>query len=148
MEIHWKTIAFEQFLPQELYAMLRLRSEVFVLEQQCFFQDLDNLDQQALHLSGWRSGELIAYARFFDKGIVSENPSIGRVVVPRGERHTGIGRLLMDKAIHSVFELYGKQPLNIWAQCYLQKFYASFGFIEEGLPYMEDGILHVKMVLP
>lgn len=148
MELHWKISSFEQLPVEELYRILQLRTEVFVVEQNCVFQDLDNLDRQALHLMGWEQGELIAYARLFDRGIVSSEPSIGRVVTARGCRGKGIGKMLMGKAISAIFELYGKQSLYISAQCYLERFYGSFGFITHGSSYMEDGILHVKMILP
>ncbi|HUX85221.1 MAG TPA: GNAT family N-acetyltransferase [Chitinophagaceae bacterium] len=148
MDIHWKIAAFESLPPEEIYALLRLRSEVFVVEQQCVFLDQDGLDSQAMHLMGWNQGELAAYARIFNRGLVSPLASIGRVVVPKNLRRSGIGKLLMAQAIQTLYELYGKQPIYIGAQQYLEGFYGSFGFAQAGEPYLEDGISHLKMILP
>ncbi len=147
MEIHWKISAFESLPPEEIYALLRLRSEVFVVEQQCVFLDLDGMDSNAIHLTGWSQGELAAYARLFDKGLVGPYLSVGRVVVPKNLRRSGIGKLLMAQAIKTLYELYGKQPVYIGAQKYLEDFYAAFGFAQVGEPYLEDGIPHLKMIL-
>ncbi|HVB03077.1 MAG TPA: GNAT family N-acetyltransferase [Chitinophagaceae bacterium] len=147
MGIQWKVSEFGQLSSKEIYNILRLRSEVFVVEQQCIFLDLDELDFQAIHLTGYNKGQLIAYSRLFNKGIVAALPSIGRVVISPQSRHNGIGKILMGKAIDLIYELYGRQPIFIGAQCYLQKFYNSFGFKTQGEIYFEDGIAHVKMVL-
>lgn len=145
--ITWQLKSFSELEPEELYEILRLRTAVFVVEQNCIFQDMDNKDQHALHLMGWMDGSLAAYTRLFDKGGYYQEASIGRVVTSPTVRGQGIGKALMQQAIGTLFERYGKQNIRIGAQCYLDKFYRSLGFVPEGAQYMEDGILHVEMVL-
>ncbi len=147
MDITWTLKAFEQLLPAELYAILRLRSQVFVVEQNCVFLDMDDRDQQSHHLMGWHGNILYAYTRLVPQGISYDEPSIGRVVTAQEARGTGIGRLLMQESISYVDLLYNKQPIRIGAQLYLKKFYESFGFIQASDIYDEDGIDHIKMIL-
>lgn len=144
--MNWILKNFDSLTPHELYAILRLRSEVFVVEQTCVFQDLDNRDQQCYHLMGLRDNLLIAYTRLVPPGLSYEEASIGRVVTSPAARGTGTGKTLMEKSIEEVFNLYGEVPMKIGAQLYLKKFYNSFGFEQLGDIYDEDGIDHIKMV--
>lgn len=147
MTLTWTTQPFDSLTLPELYALLQLRSEVFVVEQTCAFQDIDGQDQAATHLLGHtETGELTAYARLFQAGIVYPEASIGRVVVSPGFRRYGLGRELLQQAIGAVEQLFGPQPIQIGAQLYLREFYESFGFWQTGDGYLEDGIPHIHMV--
>ena len=142
----WKLKTFDSLTLYELYAILRLRTEVFVVEQTCVFQDMDNKDQHCYHLMGWRDDLLIAYTRLVPPDIFYKEPSIGRVVTSPAARGNGIGKLLMKKSIEEVFHLYGKTPIKLGAQLYLKKFYESLGFIQTSGIYDEDGINHIEMM--
>ena len=144
--INWAVKKFDELSLHELYAILRLRSEVFVVEQNCVFQDMDNKDQSSYHLMGWQNNILIAYTRLIPPGISYEFSSIGRVVTSSSARGTGIGKLLMEKSIEEVENLFGKTPIKIGAQLYLREFYTSFGFRQTGDIYVEDGIDHIEMI--
>lgn len=138
---------FEQLSGSELYALLKLRSEVFVVEQNCVFLDLDDHDQNSLHLlmrDG--TGALIGYARLLPPGEKYPECSIGRVVVPLSVRSSGAGRRLMAEAVRGTRERYPATPILLWAQQRLEGFYAGFGFVTVSEPELEDGILHVKML--
>ena len=142
----WKLRNFDSLTTYELYAILRLRTEVFVVEQMCVFQDMDNKDQHCYHLMGWKDNLLIAYTRLVPPDIFYKEPSIGRVVASRAARGNGIGKLLMKKSIEEVFHLYGKTPIKLGAQLYLKKFYESLGFKQTSEIYDEDGINHIEMM--
>ena len=144
--MNWILKKFDTLTPQELYAILRLRSEVFVVEQNCVFQDMDNKDQQCNHLMGWKDDLLFAYTRLVTPGLTYVEASIGRVVTSPAARGSGLGKTLIEKSIEEVFKLYGQGPIKIGAQLYLKKFYGSFGFEQIGDIYDEDGIDHVKMI--
>jgi ElaA protein len=139
--------SFDTLTPNELYQILTLRSEVFVVEQQCVFLDMDQKDQKSEHLMFWDEKNLVAYCRILPAGISYTEPSIGRVVSSPKYRKTGAGRLLMQRAIEICRQRYGNQPIRIGAQLYLKKFYASLGFEAQGDIYLEDGIEHVEMIL-
>ena len=141
----WLLKTFDSLTLQELYAILRLRTEVFVVEQNCVFQDMDNKDQQCYHLMGWKDGHLIAYTRLVPPGVSYKEPSIGRVVTSPVARGNGTGKLLMEKSIEEIIQLYGKTPIKIGAQLYLKKFYESLGFSQTSNKYDEDGIDHIEM---
>lgn len=143
----WTCKTFAELTPDELYAILRLRSEVFVVEQNCIFLDMDNKDQKSHHLMGWRDGALVGYSRLLGSGISYVESSIGRVVTSPAARGLGVGRDLLNKSIETLYRLYGKQPIRIGAQCYLIEFYESFGFVQKGEIYLEDGIEHIEMLL-
>ncbi|HET9055242.1 MAG TPA: GNAT family N-acetyltransferase [Chitinophagaceae bacterium] len=145
--INWVLKKFEDLTVYELYAVLQLRNEVFVVQQNCVFQDADNKDKQCWHYMGWENDNLVAYARIIPAGVAYEYASIGRVVNSPGERGRGIGKELMKTAIERTYELFGKVPIKIGAQLYLKKFYSSFGFVQTGEIYLEDGIEHIHMVL-
>lgn len=146
MEIKWQLIQFDELTPTELYQLLRLRSEVFVVEQQCIFLDMDNKDQQCWHLLGWHGQHLVAATRLVPPGISYDEMSIGRVVNAPGARKLGIGRALMKRSAEACYELWGEAPIRIGAQRYLESFYQSLGYEIAGEPYLEDGIPHVEML--
>ncbi len=147
MDIKWKCNSFNHLSPEELYNILKLRSQVFVVEQNCVFLDLDDKDQQSYHLTGWNENELLAYARLLPPGLVFEEISIGRVVVSPFHRKFGFGKLLMQQAIDQCYHLFGNQPIKIGAQLYLKTFYEFFSFVPQGKIYLEDNIEHIEMKL-
>lgn len=145
----WRLYRFGQLELGELYAMLAARVAVFVVEQDCPYQDLDGLDEQGLHLVAWGAdNDVAAYARILPPGTRFEQPSIGRVLTGLRVRRTGIGRELMQRAVATVREHYPGMPIRLSAQCYLERFYADLGFSVVSAPYEEDGIPHVEMELP
>ena len=144
---NWICKAFDELTAAELYAILRLRSEVFVVEQNCVFLDMDDKDQYCYHLTAWRGEVLAGYSRIVPAGISYVESSIGRIVTSPVLRGHGIGRELILQSVHALYTLYGKQPIRIGAQYYLLKFYASFGFVQKGEIYLEDGIEHVQMLM-
>jgi ElaA protein len=148
MEINWNLKSFDSLTPHELYQLLKLRSEVFVVEQNCVFLDMDNKDQLCMHLLGWKDNLLVASTRLVPPGLAYDEMSIGRVVSSPLIRGTGIGRKLMQESINQCYNLYGRNPVRIGAQLYLEKFYNSLGFEKDGEVYLEDGIPHVEMLLP
>lgn len=145
--INWICKSFNELTTQELYVLLQLRSEVFVVEQNCAFQDMDNKDQKSMHLMGWQNDLLAAYTRLVPAGVSYEEMSIGRVVTSPKMRKSGAGRQLMQKSIESCYQLFGQGPIRIGAQLYLQRFYESFGFQQSSEVYLEDGIEHIEMLL-
>lgn len=147
MTLTWTTKPFASLTLAELYALLQLRSEVFVVEQTCAFQDIDGLDQAAHHLLGYTAaGELAAYTRLFDAGHSYPQVTIGRVVTSPRYRRFGLGRQLLSQTLGQCAALFGPQPIKIGAQLYLQAFYESFGFVQQGEGYLEDGIPHIYML--
>jgi ElaA protein len=147
MKIGWHTLHFNNLTNYQLYQIIQLRNEVFVVEQNCVFQDVDGLDVNAYHILGFNDNNiLVAYARILAPAAVYKEPSIGRVVVKFNYRKFGGGKQLMHKAIEQTIALYGKQPIKIGAQCYLNKFYKDLGFTVAGNEYLEDGIPHQPML--
>jgi ElaA protein len=142
----WQWLAFDALNTSQLYALLQLRSAVFVVEQNCVFQDMDGLDAQAMHLLGVRESALVAYVRCFPAGVVFPEASIGRVVTLPAARGGGLGHALMAQAIVSLHGQWGAQPIRIGAQAHLKAFYEQHGFADVGKPYMEDGIPHIEML--
>ena len=147
MNITWEVKKFRTLTPEELYAILQLRNEVFVVEQHCVYQDLDDKDQACYHVMGWQNAKLIATSRLVPPGEIYDIPSIGRVVTSPSVRGTGTGRMLMEKNIEETRRLFGDLPIKIGAQLYLLKFYSSLGFTPVSDTYLEDGIEHIKMLL-
>lgn len=143
LEIQIKT--FDELQTKELYDLLQLRSEVFVVEQDCVYQDIDGKDQKALHVLGYYQDQLVAYTRLFKPGDYFEYSSIGRVVVKESFRQFGFGKDIMKASIKVIEEGSNGKMIKISAQCYLKKFYNELGFIEEGDTYLEDGIPHMAM---
>ncbi len=145
--VKWDTKPFSELTATELYAMLRLRSEVFVVEQNCVFLDMDNNDQKAYHVMGWIGEELVASTRLFNTGQSYDGyQSIGRVVGSPRHRGLGIGKDLMKYSIAECARLFGKGPIKIGAQLYLNKFYSDLGFERSGDMYYEDDIEHIPMI--
>lgn len=144
--VTWTCKYFPDLNTGELYAILRLRNEVFIVEQNCPYMDLDNKDQDCYHLMGWKNDQLIAYTRLLPPGLAYPQTSIGRVVSSPGARRTGIGRELMKASIEQCKILFGDTPIRIGAQLYLQEFYTSFGFTACSDIYLEDGIRHIEMI--
>ena len=146
MQIEWRLKHFEDLTPHELYAVLQLRIEVFVVEQSCVFQDADDKDQASYHLMGWQGNKLVAYTRLVPPGHIYEQASIGRVVTSPSVRRFGAGKQLLQQSIDAVYQLFGKGPIKIGAQLYLKKFYESFDFQQISDIYLEDGIEHIYML--
>ena len=145
MNLEWKIKRFEALTATELYNLLHLRSEVFIVEQKCPYQDVDNKDQIALHLIGEDNGETVAYARLFKPKDYFEQASIGRVVVKPSYRDKKLGHILMREAIYFMKHQFGETKITISAQLYLKKFYESHGFIQTSETYLEDDIPHIEM---
>ena len=144
MEYSIKT--YQELSTEELYALLQLRSEVFVVEQNCVYQDIDGKDQKALHVLGYKEGKLIAYTRLFKPGDYFEKASIGRVVVKESERHHKYGNHIMQVSIQALKDYFNETEIKISAQCYLKRFYNNLDFKEFGEEYLEDGIPHIAML--
>ena len=144
--MNWTLKYFNSLTPHELYAILQLRAEVFGVEQDCVYQDMDNKDQLCYHLMGWQNDQLVAYTRLVPPGLSYTEPSIGRVVTSPAARRTGLGKTLIEKSIAEISRLYGKTSIKIGAQLYLKKFYESFDFEQSGDIYDEDGIDHILMI--
>jgi len=149
--IHWQWSRFNELSVDDLYAVVRLREAVFIIEQNCPYPDADGRDPAAWHLLGWSAtGErrLLAYTRVFEPGVRYSEASIGRVVTAPEVRGTGLGKVLMAEALRRVESLVPGQVVKIAAQRRLEKFYLGFGFESVSEPYEEDGILHIDMVRP
>lgn len=146
-DIQWVFKSFAQLDAGELYEILKLRSRVFVVEQQCIFLDMDDLDRQAYHLAGYVNGKLAAVTRILPAGTAYTGyASIGRVVTAPEVRRQSYGFALMTKSLECLYGLYGPVPVKIGAQLYLKKFYESLGFSQAGEVYLEDGIEHIPMI--
>jgi ElaA protein len=145
MPIKWVTKKFDALSVVELYQILRLRSEIFVVEQNCVYQDLDNKDQKALHLFGEYDGKIIAYSRLFKAGDYFDYSSIGRVVVDENYRDKKFGHELIKQGIAEIRNHFNEENITISAQLYLKKFYETHGFIQTSEMYLEDDIPHIEM---
>ncbi len=144
MTYHFKT--FNELTREDLYNILQLRSEVFVVEQDCVYQDLDNKDKTAFHVLGIKDNKIIAYARIFNSGDYFTKPSIGRILVKKEFRKHNYGYQLVKQSIYYIEKNFTEKKILISAQKYLIKFYSSLGFIQQGKGYLEDGIPHIKML--
>lgn len=144
MEVSVKT--FSEINTEELYDILQLRSEVFVVEQDCVYQDMDGKDQKAFHVIGKNNGKVVAYTRVFKSGDYFNMASIGRVVVKETERKYGLGVKIMNASVKAIQDRLNEDKIHLSAQTYLMKFYNSLGFVEVGEEYLEDGIPHIGMV--
>ena len=145
MEIN--TYRYNELTTNQIYSILKLRAEVFVVEQNCAYQDLDNKDNKALHLTGEINNEIIAYTRIFKKGDYFTNSSIGRVLVKKEFRKKELGKVIMEKSIEIIKKNNKEEKIEISAQKYLTKFYKDLGFKKTGKEYLEDNIPHIKMML-
>ncbi len=146
----WQAHSFDALGGADLYAMLALRQQVFILEQQCLYADIDHKDQFAHHLFGWRvidgKRQLAAYLRCLAPGVTYDEVSLGRVLTAPAARGGGIGRELLTEGLALAERLYPRQAIRIGAQQHLERFYAGFGFDTVSEPYDEDGILHIDML--
>tara|TARA_B110000003_G_scaffold108072_1_gene110549 strand:- start:67 stop:513 length:447 start_codon:yes stop_codon:yes gene_type:complete len=145
MKTNWIKKNWEEISLKEFYAVLRLRSEVFVVEQDCVYQDIDNKDQKAIHLMGYINNELVAYSRIFNKGDYFKETSFGRAIIKTEKRGLGYGDELVKESIKTIISEFGKNKIKISAQAHLKKFYAKHAFKTKGEKYLEDGIPHISM---
>ncbi|MDD9891242.1 MAG: GNAT family N-acetyltransferase [Gammaproteobacteria bacterium] len=139
--------SFSELSNAELYSFLRLRAEIFIVEQQCIYQDLDDFDQEAVHVCAYADRKLVAYTRLIAPGIKYPGASIGRVITKSCSRNRGIGSEIVACALRTSKALWPYSPITISAQEYLQNFYARFGFEKQSDAYMEDGIPHIEMTV-
>ena len=146
MEIKFYTKEYEHLTKDELYEILRLRTEVFVVEQNCIYQDIDNKDQKAIHILGYIGTELVAYSRIFKAGDYFKKASIGRVLIAKKYRGLDFGFRLMETSIMAINIHFKEFKIAISAQEYLEKFYNRLGFIKIKESYLEDGIPHIYMI--
>lgn len=144
--VRWTWKEFEALTARELYALLALRAAVFIVEQNCPYQDADGVDPMCRHLIGWRGAEAVACLRLVPPGIKCAEASLGRVVSAQSVRGSGVGRALFAEGVKEAERVYPGQPIRIGAQAYLERFYSSFGFKTVSAPYLEDGIPHVEML--
>jgi len=140
------TKAFNELTLDELYGLLKLRSGVFVVEQDCVYQDIDEKDKKSIHVLGLKNGEIIAYARIFKPGDYFNEAAIGRVVVDIKYRGLGYANDIMKASIKSVQERFNETVMRVSAQTYLKNFYDNLGFKQVGKEYLEDGIPHIAMI--
>lgn len=141
-----KVNTFQKLTTQELYDVLQLRSEVFVVEQDCVYQDIDGKDNKALHVIGYKNDKVVAYARIFKPGDYFEDASIGRVVVKGTERQHQYGYDIMKASIEAIKNHFNVSTIKISAQTYLKRFYNNLEFFEVGEEYLEDDIPHIAMI--
>jgi ElaA protein len=151
--LRWRCLPFGALSADTLYRLLRLRSEVFVVEQNCVFLDQDGLDPQCLHVLGELvdadgTPHLHASTRLVPPGVAFAEASIGRVVTAPAARGGGIGHALMAESVRLLERLWGPQPIRIGAQAHLEAFYNRHGFVSDNKPYIEDGIPHIEMLRP
>lgn len=144
--IIWKIKTFDEFTVPELYAVLKARIDVFVIEQNCPYPDLDNYDQKAIHIWAEEDGEILAYCRVFDKGIKYGETSLGRVLTTEKARGKNLGRQLIKYAVETIENRFHTKEIKISAQDYLLKFYSEFGFTDTAKKYLEDDIPHTEMI--
>lgn len=140
------TKSFKQLTTKELYDLLQLRSEVFVVEQDCVYQDIDGKDQKALHILGYKDDVLVAYTRIFKPGDYFKEASIGRVVVSANARKLKLGYAIMKASVEAIKTNFETSTIRISAQTYLKRFYNELEFYEVGKGYLEDGIPHINMI--
>lgn len=146
MKIKWQHKAFKELTNLELYNILALRTEVFVVEQNCPYQECDGKDQASIHLIGSLDNDIVAYARILSAGVSYKTPSIGRVVTSSKIRGKGLGYDLMNEAVSCCEQLFGKTPITISAQEHLENYYEKIGFKRASEMYLEDDIPHIKMI--
>lgn len=144
--VSWHRLSFVELSNQQLYALMQLRQEVFVVEQDCVYLDVDGYDQDAWHILGDKNHELVAYCRILSPGKKYQEASIGRVVTAKSARRTGLGQTLMQQALACVRQQFGAVDVRISAQLYLKEFYQAFNFNAVSQPYDEDGIPHIEML--
>jgi ElaA protein len=146
MALRWEWKRFDSLSAEEVYTLLCVRQQVFVLEQACLYLDADGKDRKAFHLMGFLNDELVAYARILDPGVSYPEVSMGRILTTSTARGTGAGLELMEVGLQYISQAYGKVPIRISAQSYLLEFYQKFGFEPTGKEYLEDEIPHSEML--
>ena len=144
--IVWKIKPFSKLSTEELYQILKIRQEVFIVEQTCYYLDADGYDQQAVHIWAEKEGEILAYSRVFEPGIKYKEASIGRVLTNPNYRKNNLGKILIRFSINTIESRFRTQSIRISAQDYLLRFYSEFGFQDTGKKYLEDDIPHTEMV--
>ena len=149
--IEWQWKIFDELSRDDCYEIMKVRQEVFVIEQNCIYQDLDDLDKSAWHLIAWNVNqssirEIVAYLRVVFPGYKYQEPSIGRILTVKKVRETGLGKELLRIALLKIAAEYPNVPVRISAQQHLDKFYSQFGFKKVSEPYDEDGIVHIEML--
>lgn len=146
MEVHWQCVSFDQLDTHSLYRLLQLRTQVFVVEQNCPYQDIDGKDFEAWHVLGFQAGELVAVARILPPQQAGTAVSIGRVITHPNARRQGLGVALMQEALFESEKRFPDSRISLDAQAHLAPFYGRFGFVAAGEIYLEDGIEHIMMV--
>lgn len=146
MNLSWEWKRFDDLTADEVYTILCVRQQVFVLEQKCLYLDADGKDRQSFHLMGFDGDELVAYARILDAGVSYPEVSMGRILTTEKARGTGAGIELMEVGLQRIQDHYGNVPIRISAQTYLLQFYQKFGFESTGKEYLEDEIPHTEML--
>lgn len=139
-------LPFKDLTTDQLYRLLQLRSEVFVVEQNCIYQDIDGKDRKALHVIGEKDGITVACTRIFNAGDYFYTPAIGRIVVKQTHRKYGYGHEIVAASIQAIYNNFEEKTITISAQQYLLRFYEKHGFRQTGEPYPEDGIPHIRMI--
>lgn len=145
--MNWTTYHFDELEARKLYEILKLRVDVFIVEQNCPYPELDGLDQESIHMAYTESDRILAYARLVPAGVKYGDPSIGRVIVHPDARSRGLAKELLTRSIDYIFSEWQPEEIQLQGQVYLQKFYESFGFVPVSGAYDEDGIPHVDMKL-
>lgn len=145
-QVIWKIKTFDQLSTKELYQILKIRQEVFIVEQTCYYLDADDADDSSVHIWAEIEGKIVAYCRIFDAGVKYPESSIGRVLTHPQFRSLKLGKTLMKIALSSIKGRFGDLPVRISAQDYLLKFYEDFGFVDTGKHYLEDEIPHTEML--
>lgn len=144
--MEWKIKTFNELSNDELYEIIKLRSEVFIIEQQCIYEEYDGKDKKAYHLFGEKDGEILVYLRILEKGVSFNEISIGRVLVNKKYRNKGLAKEMMSCAIEFIEDTLNEKIIRISAQEYLLEFYSSLGFVKVSQVYLEDGIPHMEML--
>ena len=147
-DIAWAKSSFEALSPLDVHDILRLRQDVFIVEQNCVFHEIDGRDPLAAHVLGRRDGRLVAYARIFPPGVVAQEASIGRIVTDPSVRGTGLGHELFRESLRLTERIAPGAAIRLAAQHHLEGFYGAYGFVGVGDKYIEDGIYHLDMVRP
>lgn len=145
-ELIWKIKTFDELSTKELYDVLKIRQEVFIVEQTCYYLDADGYDEMAVHIWAEREGNVLAYCRIFDLGIKYHEASIGRVLTHPDHRKLRLGKILVKLALSTIESRFRTNEVRISAQDYLLAFYSEFGFVETGKKYLEDDIPHTEML--
>ncbi len=145
-EVVWKIKSFDKLTIKELYAILKIRQEVFIVEQTCYYLDADGYDEKAIHIWGEKDEEIVAYCRIFEPKIKYPESSLGRVLTNPSYRNLKLGKVLLKIALNTIDTKFDTPNVRISAQDYLLRFYSEFGFISTGVEYLEDDIPHTEML--